>query len=166
MAGGKKARLKGSTFERQIAKDISSWTGMHFTRTPMSGGWSKTGDVTPKKPEHMVKFPFNIECKNQNVFCTNIIIKMVESGSMPKILKKWWKQCSDDAKKSKRIPILIMSNSRQPIWVMLTAKHFKAMGLMKYSSIVVRFEGFRLLLWSDFLNTEFKSILKGCKNAR
>lgn len=166
MAGGKKARSKGSRFERQIAADISLWTGVKFTRTPMSGGWSKTGDVTPKDPKHMVKFPFNIECKNQKIFNTNIIIKMVESGSMPKSIKKWWFQCIGDARKSSRIPLLIMSDSNQPVWLMMTRKHFKRMCLMEYASVVVRYEGLRLMLWSDFLNTNFNSILKGCRNGK
>lgn len=44
-------RNKGANFERVIAKQLSEWCGFTITRTPSSGGWAKTGDITPKDPK-------------------------------------------------------------------------------------------------------------------
>jgi len=161
-------RKKGSTFERAIAKDVSDWTGVEFKRTPMSGGWAKTGDITPKKPKEMVNFPFNIECKNQQTFSTAALMESALDGELKnKAFQSWWKQCTDDAKKSKRVPLLVMTKANEPVYVLMWRTHFKLMNLMRHASVVFRIGEMRGMLWKDFLKPPYKRIktIKGFKKA-
>ena len=113
--GGGKSKAKGNDFERVIAKQVGMWWwGKDFRRVPNSGGWDKqcadgqvqaTGDIyTP--PES--KFPFSIECKKYNMDI-NFLSPCCE-------LWKWWKQCCDDARTAKKIPLLIYAeNNKEPM---------------------------------------------------
>jgi len=156
-----KGRTKGNKFENDTAKEITKWTGVEFKRTPMSGGWAKTGDITPKNPKEMTKFPFNIECKNQEIFSTKFLVECASEGVLPKAtIEKWWKQCTDDAKKSKKIPILVMTKAREPVYVMTTQTIFQKLKLMKNTTFVIRFDGLRVTLWKDFLSIPYKTIVE------
>jgi len=158
--------IKGDTFERDIAKEVSYWTGMEFKRTPMSGGWAKTGDITPKNPKHMVKFPFNMELKNQEIFSVTQLMGMAMTDTWPKHIRAWWKQCIDDAKKSKRTPLLLMTKAHEHIYLMMRKKDFKAMGLMSCATVMIRPNGFRIMLWSDFLKQPYDKTLKAIGDAK
>lgn len=162
-----KGRNKGSKFERDIANGISEWTGVEFKRTPMSGGWAKTGDITPKDPKSMVKFPFNIECKNQMVFSTSALIDCA-GVDINKAIKKWWKQCTDDALKSKKIPLLVMTTVREPVFVMMWSSMFKHLKMMKHSTFVLRTQvhgiDLRVMLWQDFLEKSYEEMTQRLKH--
>ncbi len=155
-------RNKGSTFERAIAKQVSGWTGVHFTRTPSSGGWNKTGDITPKDPKAMVAFPFNIECKNQEIFSSTMLVSCA-GIKLTKTIAKWWKQCTDDSKKSKRIPLLIMSCAREPVFVMMHKEMFVKLRLIKKATFSMKIKSkkgghLRVMLWSDFLKIDYSAV--------
>jgi len=153
-------RKKGSKFERDIAKDVSKWTGVEFRRTPMSGGWAKTGDITPKDPKEMVDFPFNIECKNQQVFSSVMLIEASINGELSKPMRAWWEQTLGDSLKSKKIPLLVMTTVREPIYVMMTKSIFRSLDLMKASTIIIRIgREFRVLLWKDFMKTNYHELI-------
>lgn len=154
-------RNKGSKFERDIAKQVSRWTGVHFTRVPMSGGWNQTGDITPKDPKEMVDFPFNIECKNQKLFSTSSLVDC--SGlDINKSIKQWWRQCTSDAMKSKKVPLLVMTTVREPVFVMMWSTTFKRLRLMKYGQFVMRSEipggNLRVMLWRDFVSAPYEKM--------
>lgn len=144
-------RAKGGGFERRIAAHLTQWTGVKFSRTPSSGGWAKTGDVTPKDPKSMTDFPFNIECKNQEIFSSAILIDAAFKGSIPKWLKSWWKQCKGDAKKSNRVPLLVMTSAHEPIYVMMRKDVLFNMG-MSEPTCLIGAGSLRVVLWEDFLN--------------
>lgn len=155
-----KGRSKGNKFENQTAKQITEWTGVEFKRTPMSGGWAKTGDITPKNPKAMIDFPFTIECKNNESFNAGGLIQSAKEGTLPKNVKSWWKQCTDDSKKSKKIPLLVMTKAREPVYVMMFRTTFNGLDLMKNCSAVIRFAGLRVMLWEEFLAKPYEEIVE------
>ena len=67
VAVGKRAKTRGNSFESEIAKKFSIWSGKEFNRTPASGSlhWGDNnqfkvdGDVITSDPD----WPFLIECK-------------------------------------------------------------------------------------------------------
>ena len=156
-------RNKGSTFERKVANDFTKWCSVHFTRTPSSGGWNKTGDITPKDPKAMVGFPFNVECKNQESFSSTMLIGC--AGTKPtKTIAKWWKQTTDDATKSKKIPLLIMSCARESVFVMMHKEMFVKLKLIKKATFSLKIKPkkgghLRVMLWSDFLKTDYPAVV-------
>lgn len=156
-------RAKGSTFERKIAKDLTDWCGFLLTRTPSSGGWNQTGDITPKDPKLMVKFPFNIECKNQKIFSTSALVQC-SGGDINKVIGSWWKQCTDDATTARKVPLLVMTSVHEPVFVMMWQVTFKQFKLRKHCSFVIRTQAhtcnLRVMLWEEFLSVPYKKIIE------
>ena len=150
-------RKKGSKFERDIAAEVTEWTGMEFKRTPMSGGWAKTGDITPKNPKHMVDFPFSMELKNQQVFNIAHFARTAHTKRFPAYMTKWWAQCTDDAKKAKKIPLLVMTRANDPVLIMMRTRHFKEMRF-KNLTVLFRLGKLRLMLWKEFIEMEYDAM--------
>jgi hypothetical protein len=151
------SRSKGSRFERAIAKDFSKWCGFTCKRTPMSGGWAKTGDVTPKRPKDMVEFIFCAELKHQEgwSFSNSFLGK-----SPNKQIAKWWGQCQADAKKSDRIPILIFTKNFDQIYCMCETSFFRKAKLKEVATILISIPKFRIFLWDDFRKIPYSEIKK------
>ena len=65
VAAGKRSKAKGATWQRDVAKLLSDWSGETFKSTPRSGGlrWGGAfwvyGDLTPP-----ADFPVVFECKH------------------------------------------------------------------------------------------------------
>ena len=150
-------RKKGSKFERDIAKEISEWTGVEFKRTPMSGGWAKTGDITPKDPKAMVDFPFSIECKNQEVFSSAMLMDCIGKRKFNASIKSWWKQCTDDAKKAKKKPLLVMTRAREPVFLMMELKIYLRLKLNR-AGLIGKFPKLRIVLWQDLMKLKYKDV--------
>lgn len=123
MGKGINGRTKGHTFERKMAKVFSEWSGTELRRTPMSGGWQKTGDITAVKPEDLVIWPLNIECKSyaKDTFHLEDLLKKKNGGP----IVKWWKQCIKDADISNRMPLLVFTQNRDIVYVMGYYEDFK-----------------------------------------
>ena len=158
-----KGRAKGARFENDIARQVTLWTGMKFTRSPSSGGWAKTGDITPKNPEHMVQFPFNMELKNNEILEFSNIFHAHKNKKMP--IRKWWKQAFQDAKKSGKIPVLVFTKSREEVFCMVQQDIFFRLGLDK-TAVQVHMGKHNVVLWQDLLNIPYKDVLKALKNGR
>lgn len=113
----KNGRTKGNSFERLVAKLLSNWWDEEFHRTPSSGGlhWKRdnrvTGDVVT--PENS-NFPFSIECKKVEGWNFEQLLK--DTGE----IKSWWCQCFKDSEEVGKIPLLIFSKNRSPIYYMTT----------------------------------------------
>ena len=63
----KGSRIKGNSYERDVADLFDSNWNEKFRRVPLSGGWAKekvTGDIIPVD-RSADNFPFSIECKNR-----------------------------------------------------------------------------------------------------
>jgi hypothetical protein len=112
---GKKAKTKGASFERRIAKSLGDWWDVKFYRTPQSGGshlkegYELAGDVATPAED----FRFHVECKNQEAWTIHGLMTSPKSS-----VWKWWKQTRDDCP-SDRIPLLIFTRNHLPTFVML-----------------------------------------------
>ena len=93
---GKRAKRKGSSFERTVAKIFSDKYKVELKRTPQSGGFSKKsekaddyrGDITIVDNTQMLLL--HIEVKNQKTWS----------------LKQWLKQAEDDCPEG-RTPVVV-----------------------------------------------------------
>lgn len=107
---GKKAKRKGSKFERDVCKLLEVWTGYRFRRVPLSGGWQKsklTGDVVCIDSDD---FEYSVEAKKQEGWDLSNLFSPVDSRGKTKILH-WWEQCLNDAVQLKKLPLLIFSKN-------------------------------------------------------
>lgn len=147
-------RKKGASFERKIAAEVSDWIGAKCTRTPSSGGWAKTGDITPKDPKDMVKFRFNMELKKREGWNFTQLFNLPLEGQF----KSWWEQCVNDAKKSKRTPLLIFSKNHERVFCMMRQDDFRKLGLNR-SVAYLRIGGLRVCLWQDLLQIPYSTVL-------
>lgn len=111
---GINSRKKGNKNERTAAAMVSTWTGRKFARTPSSGGlqWKASfvkGDIICSEDSHYCPLCFEIKAHKEIDFShlLNPKIKNV------KILE-FWAQCTRDAEKCKKLPILMMRYDNMP----------------------------------------------------
>lgn len=126
-------RNKGASFERQIAKQLTSWSGMEFNRTPSSGGlhWkqnsSVSGDIVAPDT---ISFPFSIELKKQEVpWDFDFLLKGTS------VIWSFWEQCEKDASSQGKTPLLIFGKNRRFVYFMMRKLEFSnLMGPIKYKN--------------------------------
>jgi len=113
---GKKAKRKGSSYERTLCKSFSNFWGAKFFRTPMSGGsqlkhdYNLAGDIsTPDET-----FPYHVEAKNQEAL--KGFHTIFTSAKCP--VWKWWQQCTTECPRNK-IPALVFTKNFMPSFVMV-----------------------------------------------
>lgn len=116
-SAGKKAKRKGSTYERTLCKYFSDLWGAKFFRTPMSGGsqlkhdYNLAGDIsTPDET-----FPYHVEAKNQEAL--KGFHTVFTSRKCP--VWKWWTQCETECPWGK-VPLLVFTKNYMPSFVMTT----------------------------------------------
>lgn len=110
------SKKKGDAFERKIAKELGSWWGEKFNRSPQSGGASWASDnnavgdiVTPSYSN----FPLVIECKHrENWLIDNVLLNNKEPHT-------WWSQVVNDSSKVNKVPCLIFTRNRAQDYVAL-----------------------------------------------
>lgn len=148
-------RIKGSSFERKIAKIFQKWTGYEFRRTPQSGGWSHnnadtSGDLICM--EKGIDFPLHIECKNTESWNLQAILS---NNCQP--FYDWYKQV-DKACPANKKPIIIFSKAYSPEYVTFYKHDFfhayKIIQLTGTNHIYLKHEadnGRIIILLSDFL---------------
>lgn len=115
---GRKARNKGSSFERKIGKSLEEFWDARFFRTPMSGGsalkhdYNLAGDLsTPDET-----WPFHVECKNQEAL--GKFFTIFTSEKCP--VWKWWDQTMTECPADK-LPLLIFTKNYFPIFCLMKA---------------------------------------------
>ena len=119
-----RGRIKGSSFERTIAKQLKAWWGEgSWARTPLSGGWAKgsafsvRGDIVTTAKD----FPFVVECKHYKKF--PLMAAWVGKGPF----WTWWKQALNQAEKlspllvfkANHVPILVATDNKNVIEILL-----------------------------------------------
>ncbi len=139
VAAGKKAKRKGNSFERNIAKKFQAWWGKgHFRKTPSSGGWSTkevreefrtAGDIITTAED----FPFCCELKKQEGWNLEQLIL----NDSPIILK-WWGQTVDETPEGMS-PLLVFARNYIKPMVMFS---LDGLGWKLYD--VVKYRSFRL----------------------
>ena len=118
----------------------------------MSGGWSKTGDITPKDPEKMVKWPFSFELKNHDTWVLSDLI----TGIRPNKIPAWWKQTVDDSMETWRMPILVFTRNLFPDLMMMDENHYGLVFRGKKPSMV--WDGKAILLFEELLKEDFDTV--------
>jgi Holliday junction resolvase len=110
------SKTKGAGYELKVAKNLTKWWGHNFTRVPASGGlqWGSdnrvAGDiVAPIEAD----FPFVIECKKREEWTMDHVL--LDIGQP----KEWWSQVVGDARRVRRVPLLIFSRNRAKDFIML-----------------------------------------------
>lgn len=183
---GINSRAKGNRGERVAAEVFQKWTGKTFSKVPRSGGlhWktaNSIGDIICTTEGHY--FPFAIEVKNhKEIDFAQLLIPDLKGV---KILE-FWEQCSRDAERGKKIPLLLMRYDRLPkefFFVVMTqemAKLFHTELALTNSDLKsLRFHDYKtdqplmILQSTQFFKTDYKTIkaiakthLKKLKNAK
>lgn len=115
--------------ERTVAKQLGTWWGCEFRRTPSSGAWGKQtfskhsskasdnfhGDIVAPKE---AKFPFSVECK---AYKEVELYKALYGSSN---IYSWWSQCVNDTPKG-MYPMLVMKENRKAPLVAISDKCYK-----------------------------------------
>lgn len=122
------AKQKGSRAQREVAKLLGLWffaDSNSFHSSPASGGlrWSKDvaktrGDIICSADQN---FPYSIEIKNQEKGEWDLLSMLLNEGP---IIKKWWKQCVEDAMTVNKSPWLIMTRNQIPFISILRHNSF------------------------------------------
>ena len=175
---GKRAKSKGRKFENEIANLFTYWAGSTFRRVPLSGGWQSSsvaaGDIflvaeyeaTNDLNVPRVRFPFSVECKKQERWDFAQLFR--DSEKCP--LRRFWKQATNDAKKIKKLPIMIFTRNFQPTFIMLSTCTANRLARLAYGTwhdfdhIIVRMsekDQVVIFLLEDFLGwISFETLLK------
>lgn len=101
------SRSKGARNERRAAELFTKWTGKKFSKTAASGGlnWKASfsiGDIVCTTEGHY--FPFAVEVKAHKEINFQHLMYDVKGCK----IKEFWDQCSRDAERGKKIPMLMM----------------------------------------------------------
>lgn len=162
------SKAKGSSFERYISKELTKWlTGEEkpyaFWRTSNSGGLATinsmyedfSGDITGITNEAK-KFTskFNIELKNGYPSAS---LDNLFKNNKNENYKDFWIQCTRDAEKSKKEPILIFKKKGSyPILIGINEKTFENLSnklkSLKYIKIKWELDTLMLMNFNEFLN--------------
>jgi len=101
---GASAKKRGNSYENELAKQFSTWSGKQFYRTPASGSlhWSENmgvnGDVSAPPEEN---FPYLLEAKRY----ADWTIEALLNNSL--YFPKWIAQAVREGQATKRVPFLI-----------------------------------------------------------
>jgi len=118
-------RQKGNRFELTLARILSIWwkqpdannlpaKELWFRRVPMSGGFDKRkagGDIWSVVDEAQT-FPFSLEAKNREEWSWDGLFKRNEKWPV----LSYWEQCCGDATRMKKVPLLVFTKNRHPVY--------------------------------------------------
>lgn len=118
---------KGDAFERSVCRAISQWLvpgnwstcgieRLPFRRrftssTSLEGHWVSGGDLLHWPS---VSCPYSFECKKQEGWDLDGMLTAPKWEPW-----KWWAQCQAQAATVNRVPLLIFSRNRRPVYVLM-----------------------------------------------
>ena len=168
-------KKKGNRAERVLANWWQNWSGLEFSRVPQSGGlrWQKkddiSGDIICTSERESRRFPFSIESKSYN----DLRFEHYILGLTKVKIKDFWDQCSTDAIRSGKYPILFMryNNMRSSTWfVMMRFEEFKLLDSkafeFPYFKVKTKDEILVIMNSEDLGNTDYKTFIKKIKIKR
>jgi hypothetical protein len=108
---GKRSNNKGKRYERDIAKTLSSWSGVELVRTPLGA------------PEEIYHFPLAVECKCDEDWSFDQIMK--GTGQWFSWLEQAYRQATTAERELGRlhIPMLVFSKNHYPNWVAVPVQY-------------------------------------------
>lgn len=110
-------RTKGASFERNIAKQLTTWSGQPFDRVFRSGGGIAKGDIAPAYGS----WPFVAELKNRESWNHSDLWK--GKGAT----WKWWDKVQEEANNANKHPMLILKKNRHDSLVCITLQSLKSL---------------------------------------
>lgn len=141
------SKKKGNRVEREIAKVLKGRFNLEFCRVPQSGAMAtvkKNTDLREDAKEIMCgdiispeNFRFSIEVKGRKSF------NFFEFFSEKSELKSWLEQAKEEAKISKKFPLLVVKINYQPTFVMFEYEE-------QISTFL--FNSWQIMLLKDFLS--------------
>jgi hypothetical protein len=175
-----RGKAKGSAFERNICKDISSAFKVEVQevyRSINSGGHKDAfGDIS-MSAALAKKFPFSIECKFwKNVNLHDLFLPWAKMPKPKNRFRYWWTQCVRDAAKCGRTPLLVFKANNATVLVAVVMKDLTKEQVKEFRSMPhmiskapanIKGDLRRIIIvpWPKFLKSEVQ-IQKGKKNAR
>jgi len=169
---GRGARNKGSNFERKIADMLSRkiyGEKGKFHRVPMSGGlhWSgnarSCGDIICDND----KFPFVIECKNQEAW--DFMQLFNQKGTLWNFIQ----QSMEESVEADKPWLLVFKKNHSPIYICYSKEMpslYRARNLMNdYSTITIAHKKgtfYKICLFEDFIdsNLDYIKNIMGVEN--
>jgi len=109
------SRRKGKSFEREIARYFTEWTGIKWETTRNSGRTDLKGDIyCPSIPN----FPLIVECKHRSAYSVHAMLKPTKTfmRMISDVLKKWLNDLDDDS------DIMIIVKNETGIWATVRRK--------------------------------------------
>lgn len=168
---GLNSKKKGASYERTIAKLLSTWWGAEFHKTPASGAlrWGVdnrvVGDIVA--PTDAEKFPFVVECKKREQWNFLQIIK----GTGEFI--SYWEQVNEDVLRLEdkdMQPLVVMAKNHQPNLYVIRKEVHDKLGLPNKNcfNTIIEFElrgekkeeEISIGLFSDLLNVPKEKVLE------
>lgn len=160
------SRKKGKRGERKAAGVLHKWTGMEFTSVPQSGGlrWKKTdnicGDIICTDALH--RFDFSVEAKNyKEINFEHLLMPDIDSK-----IVQFWAQAKSDAKRGKKLPLLMMRYDRLPADYFFTVisiglfKRLKPLLNFKYPYLFCKHHGFVIMHPNCLFDSTYRGVKK------
>lgn len=107
---GINSKRKGDKNERVLAKLLSVWVGVPFTRVPRSGGlrWKDTANVCGDVVCEVASFHFPFSVETKHLKTVNISHKLRKNSMIYKIFT----QAQEDAKRANKFPVVFVRENR------------------------------------------------------
>lgn len=166
------SRSKGNRFERVIAKWFQEWTSYEFGRVPGSGSlrWKKTdnitGDIVCTDDKHARRFPFNIECKSYQELKFEHLLLGVKTCK----IKGFWEQSSTDAKRSNKVPMLVLKYNSMPkgesfmVFGKEMGSFIATKATVPFMVLHLEYETLYVFMASNLKNHDYTEIYKKARN--
>ena len=168
----KNPKAKGSAFERKICKLLSLWYTENerddvFFRSASSGAMAtqrfkkgkktsgQQGDVTSTDVEGIGFInKFSIELKSYKDFSLDFLVYKNKS-----LIHDWWKQCTGDAERDDKTPLLIIKKNSKPEIIIFEfslyntfQNYFGSIGSKRYTSGYINETEVVIMLLTDFFD--------------
>lgn len=163
------SKRKGSKFELKVSKWFTQWTGYTFNRTPQSGAWHSNkdaaSDITCVDEKHAHRCKISVECKSyKDIRFEHLLLS--NQRKKCKILD-FWNQALEDARRSKRVPILCMRYNSMPaeeFFFVVDDRLANCFQTCK-TRMEVECQGFRLHIFmaTEVIDTSYRTVHKTAK---
>ncbi len=155
-----KSKIKGSTFERDVAKMFNThFNSNEFSRTMGSGAfvgnknWNKRAGLTQELKNALASdiiapnwFPFSIECKHYDD--TPIYHNLLDQGDPT--LTGWLEKAIRDAQNTQTIPMLIFKTTRKGVFVAYPSIFDKLVTNIPKNRLI--YGNFTITSWTNYKN--------------
>lgn len=142
-------KKKGNKAERYAAAIWNTWAKLakkkwKYGRVPQSGGlhWNKTagttGDITSTTEGHVLQFCIEVK-SHADIDFSHLLRDDLKNVK----LLEFWKQCTDDAARAKKIPLLMCRYNGLP-----KGKFFVVMNTHDIGSLEFHIKG-KVMIWGD-----------------